>query len=134
MPLLYHPLIVHFPIALWLTSALFDLLSLRSDDRFYARVARFLIGLGLLSALVSIGSGYLDIGRLNPEDLGGLFVARHNIHRIGAFAATIVYAFSFYLRTRTPGPGRGVTIALMLAGTALIAWTGWIGGEVRMVM
>jgi uncharacterized membrane protein len=131
---LYHPLIVHFPIALWLTSALFDLLSLRSHDPFHARTARFLIGLGLLGALASIGSGLVDIGRLNPEDLGGLFLARHNIHRIGAFAATIAYAFSFYLRTRRPAPGRGVTIALMVIGAALIAWTGWVGGEVRMVM
>src|SRR2546428_1481032 len=36
MPLLFHPLVVHFPVALWLTSFLFDLLGLWKKESFFA--------------------------------------------------------------------------------------------------
>ena len=43
---LFHPPLVHFPIALWLTSALFDVLYLRRGERFHFRAAQNPIGLG----------------------------------------------------------------------------------------
>ena len=134
MRLLIHPLVVHFPVALWLTSALFDLLYARSGDRFHFRAAQVLIGLGLLGALISIGSGFADIRSLSPDDVGAAFFARHRTHMAFSLAATVVYAVSFYVRWRNPAIGRGALLGLMLLGAALIAWTGWLGGELRMVM
>lgn len=134
MRLLIHPLIVHFPIALWLTSALFDLLYVRSGDRFHFRVAQYLIGLGLLGALVSIASGFVDMRGLAPDDVGASFINRHRIHSVFAYAATAVYAASFFVRWRAPAVSRGSVLVLMVLGAALIAWTGWLGGELRMVM
>lgn len=134
MRLLIHPLVVHFPVALWLTSALFDLLYVRGGDRFHFRAAKFLIGLGLLGAVGAFVTGFADIRSLGPDDMGAAFFALHRTHMIFSLAATVVYAVSFYVRWRNPAIGRGALVGLMLLGAALIAWTGWLGGELRMVM
>jgi len=59
--MLLHPLAVHFPLALWLTSALFDLLAWRREDPLYRRAAYWLVGLGLLGAVFSIALGWIDL-------------------------------------------------------------------------
>jgi uncharacterized membrane protein len=134
MNLLFHPLVVHFPIGLWLASALFDILYVRTQDRFHFRAAQYLIGLGLMSAVVSIIAGFVDYYAVNPEEMGRAFIARHHIHQWLAYAATATYAVSFVTRWRSPGVGRAWIIALLIIGAALISLVGYIGGELRMVM
>lgn len=134
MPLLFHPLVVHFPVALWLTSVLSDALYLRSGERFYFRASLYLIGLGLLGAVVSIITGFVDLAPLVREGIGQAFLDRHRGHSLVSYAATAVYAASFLLRWRRPATGRGLLFILMVVGGALIAYTGWLGGELRMVM
>lgn len=133
MSQLWHPLVVHFPIALWITSGLFDLLYLWRGDAFHARAAKVLIGLGLIGALAAVGTGFLDIGRFSPEELGPAFLGQHRTHQAFAVAATLTYAVSFALRLRRI-PGRGAVTLLALVGAVLIGWTGWVGGELRMGM
>jgi uncharacterized membrane protein len=134
MSQLFHPLVVHFPIALWLTSGLFDLLYVLRAEEFHYRAARLLIGLGLLGALVAIATGFADLGRFSAEELGQAFLDRHRVHQLFSFASTFAYAASFALRTRRVVLGRRALVGVMVAGAALIAWTGWLGGELRMVM
>jgi hypothetical protein len=59
--MLIHPLVVHLPIALWLTSTFFDLLAWWREDPFFRRTAYWLVGLGILGAAVSIAFGWLDL-------------------------------------------------------------------------
>lgn len=134
MPFLYHPLVVHFPVALWLTSAVCDALFLRRGEPFYARAAQLLIGLGLIGAAASVVTGFVDAVPLVREGVGQAFVDQHRVHQGVAYAATLAYAASFLIRWRRPSVGRAGIAALMLAGAALIAATGWLGGELRMVM
>ena len=134
MPFLYHPWVVHFPIALWLTSALFDLLYLRRGDLFFRRAARFLIGLGLLGAVVSIVSGFVDFRPLVAEGIGQAFVDQHMRHSLFAYGSTLVYLVSFVLRWRRPNLGRAAIAVLLVLGAGLIVGAGYLGGEVRRVM
>lgn len=134
MPFLYHPLIVHFPTALWLTSALFDVLYLRGGDRFYSRASQFIIGLGVLAAIASIITGFVDFRPLVAEGIGQAFVDRHRMHSTLAYASTIVYLVSFVLRWRRPNLGRAAIAVLLVLGAGLIVGTGYLGGEVRRVM
>ncbi|MDR7543121.1 MAG: DUF2231 domain-containing protein [Armatimonadota bacterium] len=134
MPTLYHPLVVHFPVALWLTSALFDILYLRTGERFHLRAAQYLVGLGLLGALASVVTGFVDYGPLVREGIGQAFVDRHRVHSLLAYGAILVYAVAFYLRWRFPRPARAALAALTVGGAALIAYVGWLGGELRLVM
>lgn len=132
MPFLFHPLAVHFPVALWLTSALLDLLYVRQGDPFHFRAARVLIGLGLLGAAVSIATGFADALPLVAKGVGQAFVDLHQVHRTFASLATLLYAVSFLIRWRRPGVGRAAIAVLMVVGAALIAATGWLGGELRL--
>ena len=131
---LFHPLIVHFPIALWLTSALFDALHAVKPDGFHTRVSQYLIGLGLLAAVVSINLGFCDSIAMVKEGVGQKFVDRHSAHQLWALAATAFYATSFLIRVRRPAMGRAATLALLAVGAVLIAVAGYLGGEVRLVM
>ena len=133
MVFLYHPLIVHFPVALWMTSALFELLYLVRRENLYATVARFLIGLGLLGAAVSIASGWIDLLTQVKLGVGTGIVIQHRIHSVLAYGATAAYLAVFLGRWRRPDVP-GWTIALSLIGALVIAAAGFYGGELRRVM
>jgi uncharacterized membrane protein len=132
--MLFHPQVVHFPVALWLTSALFDLFYVVRPDRFHARVSRYLIGLGLLAAVAAIDLGFCDAIPLVREGVGQKFVDRHAAHQGWALAATAFYAISFAVRWRRADLGRPATALLLAAGAALISVVGYLGGEIRLVM
>ena len=134
MQFLYHPLTVHFPIALWLTSALFDAIFVAIGDRFYDRASRILIALGLGGALVSILLGFIDFRPLVAQGIGQAFVDKHRIHSVLAYTATLVYLLNLILRWLRPKVSRAAIAVLMLLGAGLIAATGYIGSEVRAVM
>ncbi len=128
----YHPLLVHFPIALWMTAALFDLLYLWRRESFFATAAKYLIGLGLLGAAVSIAAGWFDL--LTQEALGvgtGLRL-QHRLHALLAYGATAVYVVVFLGRWRRLSPGWTILLSLIGAGVVLV--TGYLGGELRKVM
>src|SRR5512141_856727 len=99
--MLLHPLAVHFPLALWLTSALFDLLAWRRKDPLYRRAAYWLVGLGLLRALVSIALGWIDLLAQESAGVGAGLVIRHRVHSVAAYAATAVYGMNCGWRWRT---------------------------------
>src|SRR3990172_6013935 len=82
MVFLYHPLVVHFPVALWMTSALFELLYVARRENLYATVARLLIGLGLLGAAVSIASGWIDLLTQVKLGVGTGIATQHRIRAI----------------------------------------------------
>ncbi|MGH2405958.1 MAG: DUF2231 domain-containing protein [bacterium] len=134
MPFLFHSPVVHFPVALWLTSALFDLLHLWTGDGFHSRVAQLLIGLGLLGAMAAVITGFVDYRPLVAEGIGQTFINLHRRHSLFAYASTVVYLVSFLVRWRRLTIGRGGTAVLMAAGAVLIGLAGYFGGEVRGAM
>lgn len=134
MPFLYHPLVVHFPVALWLTSFVFDVGYAATRDRFFAASSRWLIGLGLLAAALSIVAGFVDYIPLVNQGVGAAFVQQHRVHSVLAYASTLLYAVLFLMRGRGRGMAAGSYLAGALAGAILIAATGYLGGEIRRVM
>lgn len=134
MRFLFHPLVVHFPIALWLTSFLFDVLYKWTRQTFFGIGARYMIGLGLLGAAVSISLGFVDYFPLVDEGVGQAFVDLHRVHSFLAYATTAVYLGIFLLRWRWRAMPMGIYMVSGLAGAALITLTGFYGAEVRGVM
>ena len=134
MPFLYHPHVVHFPVALWLTSFLFDVGYATTRDRFYATASRLLIGLGVLAAVVSTVAGFMDYIPLVKQGIGSAFVQLHRVHSVLAYASTVLYALLFFTRRRGRGMAAGPYLAGALFGAVLIVATGYLGGEIRRVM
>ena len=132
--MLLHPFAVHFPLALWLTSTFFDLMAWRQGDPVYRRTAYWLVGLGLLGALFSIASGWIDLLDQERQGVGPGLLLGHRLHSGVAYAATVVYAVNFGWRCRSQNRLGGTLLWLSLVGAILIAIAGYLGGELRTVM
>jgi len=130
---LFHPLIVHFPVALWMTGALFDLLFIFRRDQRYAAMARSLIGLGLIAAGPAIVAGWIDLRRQVELGVGTGIVIQHRVHSVLAYGATAAYLAVFLGRWRTGSVPRW-TLALSLLGALLVGAVAWVGAELRRVM
>ena len=131
---LFHPMFVHFPIALWTTSFLFDVLYGLTRQSFFHSGSRYLIGLGLLGAAAAIVMGFVDYRPLVAQGVGQAFIDMHRIHSFFAYGTTALYAASFWARLRWRAMPMPVYVGLGLAGAVLITFTGYLGGEVRGVM
>ena len=131
---LLHPPAVHFPLALWLTSPLFDVLAWRGGDPLYRRAAYWLVGLGLLGALASIVLGWIDLLAQERGGVGTGLVLRHRLHSEAAYVATLVYGINLGWRWRTQNRVSASLLTLSLMGAVLVAITGYLGGDLRRVM
>jgi uncharacterized membrane protein len=132
--MLLHPLAVHFPLALLLAGTLFDLLAWWRADPLYPRAAVWLVGLGLLGALLSIALGWVDLLALERQGVGIDLLHRHRLHSGVAYAATALYGVNLGWRRRKSDRFVGARLTLSLVGAALIAVAGYLGGELRNVM
>ncbi len=117
-----------------MTSFLFDVLAWRRTDPTFRRAAYWLVGLGLLGALVSITAGWIDLSGLEREGIGAALRQRHRLHSQMAYAATLAYAINFGWRWRSQNEPAPRFLVLSLIGAVLIAITGYLGGELRNVM
>jgi len=110
------------------------MLAWRRPEPVYRQTAYWLVGLGLLGAVVSIASGWFDLINVERQGVGTGLLIRHRTHSVIAYVATAMYLGSFVWRWRT---GNRLTVGLLvlaLAGALLIAVTGYLGGEMRGVM
>ena len=132
--MLIHPLVVHLPVALWLTSAFFDLLAWWREDPFFRRAAYWLVGLGILGAAVSIAFGWVDFLAAEAQGVGPGLLIRHRVHSLVAYCASASYLGNFAWRWRTDNRLGKPLLALSFLGAILIAITGYLGGQLRNIM
>ena len=132
--MLFHPNVVHFPIALWLTSTFFDLLGLRREKAVFREMAFWLVGLGLVGAAVAILFGWTDLLAQERQGVGTGVLLRHRVHSWLAYSSTAAYLGVFVWRWRTEHRLSPGALLLSLLGAGLVAVAGYLGGEMRNVM
>lgn len=130
---LFHPPVTDFPIVLWITALLFDLLYWRRPSELYRSMGTWLVALGLLAAPVALATAFYDFVRLQREGVGAAFVTRHTAHSLLAYAATALYAVNLLVRWKAPRAW-GWILVLSALGAAVVVAVGYLGGEVRRVM
>lgn len=130
---LFHPPVTDFPIALWVTALLFDLLYWRRGSDAYRAMGTWLVALGLVAAPVAVATAFYDFARLQREGVGTAFLARHTAHSLLAYAATAVYLANLVVRWKAPR-ARGWVVFLSAVGAALLVLVGYFGNRVRQVM
>jgi uncharacterized membrane protein len=121
-----HPALVPLPIGSFVGAFLCDVAYTRTHDRFWARGARLLTGAGIVTGLAAGSLGALDFtGRARIRARPAAWV-----HGAGNLAVIGLAAASEKLRARDEGSavGRG-SLALSAASVAVLAVTGWLGGE-----
>jgi uncharacterized membrane protein len=122
-----HPVIVVFPVALFTSSVVFDVLYLITRNPDFPTVAFFMIGTGILSGLLAAVFGVIDWLGLPPRSRSWNFALGHGV---GNVLAVMLFTLNWILRRGSENflpDGRMLTLSF--AGVAIILFTAWLGGE-----
>lgn len=125
-----HPMIIPFPIALWVFSLVADVIYLwRGNPIWRDWIAFYALLGGIIGAVVAAVFGLIDW--LSITDRAIVRIA--NWHARLNVIALLVFAAGFYLRS-TSGASLVnnnyiIPVALSVLGVVLITISGWLGGE-----
>lgn len=123
-----HPVLVHFPVALWPTSLLWDVVGLWRGDSLWWQLSFWCLALGLIAALPAIAAGFLDYAQLPNNDPA---LGTANAHLSIMAGATTVFLVSLLVRggaaVADSSPSM-LAVVLSAVGTVLLLVGGWLGG------
>jgi len=124
-----HPMLIPFPLALWATSFVVDVLFYFLRHPTFLVISKFMIAAGCIGAIAAAIPGIIDWLAIKNGDVKKVanWHARLNI------TALVVFAISLFLRLGSYSElvGRKLTIPFLLSfvGVILISISGWLGGE-----
>jgi uncharacterized membrane protein len=125
-----HPVLVTVPIGAWVASLVFDVASrLGAQPAVAATGSRWLVGLGILGALAAAMFGLLALFAIPT---GTRAFRTGLVHMALNLTVVALYAGSYLLRGGGGGEPDGVAvglIALSVVALALLAVSGWLGGQ-----
>jgi uncharacterized membrane protein len=124
-----HPILTDFPIALWSTSLLGDLMGVWQGQAVYRQFAFWAIALGLVIAVPAIVTGLIDYAAM-PQGHPALKAATS--HMWIMLSAATAYACSLIARigqSSSSGLSIAIAIGLSVLGLCLLLIGGWFGGE-----
>jgi uncharacterized membrane protein len=124
-----HPMLVTIPIGAWIGSFVFDLVSHASNEpAVFAIGSIWLIGLGLLGAIVAGGFGLVDFFGI-PTDTPAFRTAL--AHLALNLVVAVLYAVQLVVRETRPeaGPVPVGLVALSAALLGSLGVSGWLGGR-----
>lgn len=125
-----HPMLIPFPIALWVFSLIADMLYLwRGNPVWRDWIAFYTLLGGIIGAALAAVFGIIDWLSIKDREVKKVadWHARLNV------IALLVFAAGFYLRTTSGaswvGGGSTIPVLLSVVGVILITISGWLGGE-----
>ena len=121
-----HPMLIPFPLGLLLTSFIFDVVYLLTDNGKWSEIAFWMISTGVIGGLAAAVFGLIDWLAI-PS---GTRAKRIGLwHGAGNVVVVVLFIVSWLLRMDAPGEPGAIPIVLSLVGVALAGLTGWLGGE-----
>jgi uncharacterized membrane protein len=125
-----HPALVTVPIGAWIAAFVFDLVSRGADDApVFAKGAYWLIGIGIIGAVVAAMFGFLDLLGI-PTGTRAFRTAL--THMALNLTVVVLFVVGFLLRHSRLHEPDGTPVGLIvLAAVALVllAASGWLGGK-----
>lgn len=122
-----HPMLIGFPIAFLLSALVCDILYVNTGASGWAVAALWLVGAGVVTALVAAAFGFIDFfGEERVRELPDAWQ-----HMVGNLIAVGLAAVSWALRV-TQGAEAAVMpwgLTLSVAVALILGYTGWKGGE-----
>ena len=123
-----HPILVAFPIGLWVFSVVADLIyQLGWGRATWSDVAFYSIGGGIVGALLAAVPGFIDFLSITDKRVRAIGI----YHMVANLLAVAIFGVSFWLRWRG-GAGVG-PVAVSVVGLILLGFAGWLGGELVFV-
>lgn len=122
-----HPMLVVFPIALWIFSLACDLIRIAgAAGGAWLTVALYSMVGGLIGALCAAIPGFIDLlfykGGAPPVKKIAL------THMALNLTAVVLYAINIWLRVSDPA-SMTIPVLLSIVGVALLVVSGWLGGQ-----
>ncbi len=119
-----HPMVVPIPIGLLTAAVVSDVAYAVTGDGFWARASRWLLGGGIVGGLVAASIGLVDFTTIRrARSATGVGHASGNAAILGLSAVSLA------LRRGSPRRVPPVAMALSALAGAMLAVTGWLGGE-----
>jgi uncharacterized membrane protein len=125
-----HPVIVHFPIALFIASAVFDVLAIWRKQPLLAVVAYFNLVGAAITAPLAIATG---LGAWRWQLEGARLKGNLELHLICGVTSAALILVLCLIRSRLRAKGdspRAAYFAIMALGLMMVTLTGHLGGIV----
>lgn len=122
-----HPMLVMFPVALFATGVIFDVVDTVGGPDFLGEVAYWNIAVGLIGGLLAAAAGTFDLLAIPTGTRAKRVALTHaltNVAVILLFAA--VWAVRLNADTRAAG---GALVAIEVVALAGLGVSAWLGGE-----
>jgi len=122
-----HPMLIPFPVVFMVTALVTDLVFWSTGNANWATVSMWLLGAGVIMALVAALAGFTDFfADARIRDIGDAWQ-----HMIGNLIAVVLTLINWYIRYRS-GAAAGVFpwgIWISLVTVLLLLFNGWKGWE-----
>jgi uncharacterized membrane protein len=114
-----HPMFVHYPIALWTTSVITDLIFYFCRNTSLILISKFLIAAGIVGAILAAIPGLIDWTGITDTAVK----KTGNLHLILNVSALILFSASLYLRMKNYG---APLVGFHLKVPFVISVAGWL--------
>jgi uncharacterized membrane protein/nitrite reductase/ring-hydroxylating ferredoxin subunit len=120
-----HPILVSFPIAFFVGTFLSDIMMVLTGRGFYAGMAEYLLGGGIVFAVIAAIPGIIDYYSIVPP--GSSAKKRATKHGLLNICMLVIFTIIFFMRRNHE---LSVYFILFLEGTGVLFLTiaGWLGG------
>jgi uncharacterized membrane protein len=122
-----HPMLVMFPLALFFTGTVFDLVRLAGGSTDFGEVGFWVIAAGLAGAVLAALTGFADWTKI-PSRTRAKRVGR--LHGGLNALMTVLFLVAWLIRLGKSGyEAGGVSFGLQVAGVVVGGVAAWLGGE-----
>jgi uncharacterized membrane protein len=121
-----HPMLIVFPLGLFATAVVIDVVYFAGDSLIFAEVSYYLVIAGLIGGAVAAPFGYID-WRAIPRNTRAKRVGA--LHGIGNVVVMLLFLASALLRGELPSAPPTLAYVCSFAGAAIALVTAWLGGE-----
>ena len=130
----FHPIVVHFPIALTIVSFISALSSQLFKKRVFANqlatVSHYLLWLAAATALVAVAFGWMAYNSVNHDDAGHAAMTVHKFWAFTTAAVLVLLALFDFKKHQSSAIMPMYLVCLLGLASALVISTAWLGGEV----
>lgn len=121
-----HPLLIVFPLGLFATAVIFDIIYLFTDKDSFTFAAAYAMGIGIIGGVVAALFGFIDSTKI-PSGTRARRIAL--VHGGGNVVVLALFGASWLLRLFATDWLSKPAIVLGFIGIVLAGFTGWLGGE-----
>ena len=122
-----HPMLVMFPVALFVTGAIFDVIAAFTDNGTYSQVGFWSITVGLIGAVLAALTGAADWTRIPANSRAKGIGLRHGLLN---GVAVVLFIISWALRVNATEHRASVGLVIVeVIAVGIAGVSAWLGGE-----